>query len=153
MRKHLGFLVAVLLFSGNLLLIFGTTVFAKTLAYQVESIPNYTVGNTRNNNSSQAPDPTNICVGNACQLDNPFTFKTVPQFIDKILDIVIKIGFVLAVFFMIYAGFLFVTASGSVDKITKAKATFLWTVVGIALVLGAKVIQQILTQTVGDIVR
>lgn len=87
------------------------------------------------------------------ELKSPFAFKTIPEFLNKILDIIIKIGGILAFFFIIYSGFLFVTAAGSEDQVKKAKAVFLWTVVGVAIVLGAKVIAELLVGTVNSVVK
>lgn len=85
-------------------------------------------------------------------LENPFTPKSFDQLISMLLDILIKVGSVLALVFIIYSGFLFVTAGGSEDQITKAKATFLWTIIGVAIVLGAKAIQVLITGTVTNVI-
>lgn len=84
-------------------------------------------------------------------LQNPFAFKTVGQLMDKLLDIIIKVGSVIALFFIIYSGFLFVTAAGSEDKVASAKATFLWTIIGVAIVLGAKALSVLIQGTVNNI--
>ncbi len=92
------------------------------------------------------------CTGNDCTLTNPFTISTVTQLLNAILDILIKIGWILAFFFLIYAGFLFVTAAGSEEQINKAKDTFKWTVIGSAIVLGAKALAIIIETTVKEVV-
>jgi hypothetical protein len=68
--------------------------------------------------------------------------------IGKIVDVLIAIGIPVAVVFIIYAGFLFVTAGGSEDKVTKAKETLIWTLAGTALLVGAKTIASALQSTV-----
>lgn len=73
-------------------------------------------------------------------LRNPIKAENFGQLVDIIADIVLQIGGVVAVIFIIWSGFLFVTAGGSDEKITKAKNTFMWTIVGVAVLLGAKVI-------------
>ena len=52
---------------------------------------------------------------------------------------------------IIYAGFLFVTAQGNSEKLTKAKKTLLYTLIGAALLLGAVVIAEAIKGTVNDI--
>jgi hypothetical protein len=88
---------------------------------------------------------------NACppgKICNPLKARTIQEFLTQLIDVVIAIGSVLAIFFLIYAGFLFVTAQGNEQKLQKAKAAFWWTVVGIAVLLGAKVIQAVIEGTV-----
>ncbi len=65
---------------------------------------------------------------------------TLPDFIYLLLDIVQMIGIPILAMAIIYSGFLFVTAAGNEDKVTNAKKVFTWTLVGAAVILGAKVI-------------
>jgi len=73
-------------------------------------------------------------------LRNPLKVGTIPKFIAAILDIVISIGTWVAVFFIIYSGFLFIKARGDVKGLETAKKTFFGTVIGTAILLGAFVI-------------
>ena len=68
-------------------------------------------------------------------LGNTTSFAVI---MEKLADIAIKIGLPLVVIFMIYAGFLFVSAGGNEDKITAAKTTFFWAIVGALLIIGSK---------------
>src|SRR3989344_2941702 len=52
-------------------------------------------------------------------------------------ELMAKIGLPLVAVFMIYAGFLFVSARGNEEQLTKAKTTFFWTIIGALLVVGA----------------
>jgi hypothetical protein len=54
-----------------------------------------------------------------------------------IADILTALGIPLAVIFFVWAGFLFVTARGNPQQITKAKSAFWWTVVGTVVLIGA----------------
>jgi small-conductance mechanosensitive channel len=76
----------------------------------------------------------------AQKLENPLGDKTFSELIDAIAVIVMKIGAVAAVIFIIWSGFLFITARGSEEQLKKAKATFTWTIIGTAVLLGASVI-------------
>lgn len=86
------------------------------------------------------------------QIQNPLGNVTdIFTFINILLDAVFKLGAVLAVIAIIYAGFLFVTASGDEEKIKTAKKTLLFTVIGIAILLGARIIAAVITTTVTNI--
>ena len=82
---------------------------------------------------------------------NPIKSTDIYGLISAVLDFVVKIGAAIVVFFMVYAGFLFVTAQGSDDKISKAKATFFWTVIGALVLLGASTLSQIVCNTANDL--
>lgn len=67
-------------------------------------------------------------------LGNTTTFGAVIQNLARAITYV---GVPLAGIFIIYSGFLFVTARGSDEQLTKAKTTFFWTIVGTILIIGA----------------
>ncbi len=79
--------------------------------------------------------PNEIC--------NPLKAQTLIQLIENVVDIIMQIGIVAAVAAIIYAGFLYVTAQGSEEKVKKAHSIFLWTIVGVAIILGAKVLVEV----------
>lgn len=85
-------------------------------------------------------------------IGNPITSNTISEFIDAILNLVVKIGSPIVVFFIIYSGFLFVTARGNPEKINIAKTTLLWTIVGAAIVLGALAISAGIKGTIDQII-
>ncbi|MCR4334233.1 MAG: pilin [Patescibacteria group bacterium] len=84
-------------------------------------------------------------------IENPLQVKTISELINSILGLVLQIGLPVAVVFIIYSGFLFVTARGDPKKLTDAKSTFLWTVVGTAVLLGASVIAGVIDATIKQI--
>lgn len=90
---------------------------------------------------------TNISV----QIENPITPDTLENFIKAILDIVLTIGIPIVALAIIYSGFLFVTAQGNEEKLTTAKKTFLFVIVGAAILLGAWVLAQAIGGTIEDI--
>ncbi|MFC1756892.1 TrbC/VirB2 family protein [Patescibacteria group bacterium] len=73
-------------------------------------------------------------------LQSPLGNQTISGLVGSIAGIVTTIGGVVAVIFIIYSGFLFVSSRGNEEKLKKAKATFMWTVIGVAILLGANVI-------------
>ena len=62
------------------------------------------------------------------------------QVVLNVVSIVQILLVMAAVLYLIYAGFMFVTARGEAAKITKARNALLWGIIGLALVLGAQVI-------------
>ena len=77
--------------------------------------------------------------------------NTIASFITLLLDTIFPIASIVAVFFMIYAGFTMVMAGGNEEKLSKAKTMFLWTVIGIAILLGAKVLSAVICGTINQL--
>jgi len=67
--------------------------------------------------------------------------------ISAILDIVVQVGVVVVVLALIYSGFLFIVARGNEEKINKAKMTFMWTVIGAVILLGAQALSDVVCNT------
>ena len=83
------------------------------------------------------------------KLDNPIpNINTIPNFIQTILTGFLKIGIPVVALAIIYSGFLFVAARGNSEKLTKAKDTLLYTIIGAAILLGAWAIATMISSTV-----
>lgn len=82
---------------------------------------------------------------------NPIKPKTVQEFISILLGELVKVGYVVGVCFIVYAGFQFVTGGESDTKRTNAKNTLMWTVIGLGILLGAQAIAFIVFQTLQQI--
>jgi mannose/fructose/N-acetylgalactosamine-specific phosphotransferase system component IIC len=65
-----------------------------------------------------------------------------------LLTAAIQIGIPIAVLFIVYAGFKFVLARGSPEKLKEARQNFLWTIIGIAIFLGAWLLASVVANTV-----
>src|SRR3989338_2334505 len=76
---------------------------------------------------------------------------TIHSFITVLLDTLFPIAALVAVFFLIFAGFLMVTAGGNEEKLSKARQAFLWTVIGVAILLGAKVLSAVICGTINQL--
>ena len=86
---------------------------------------------------------------NQGKIINPLaTTNTLPDFIAKILNDAVKVGIPIVALAIIYCGFLFVSARGNSEKLTKAKEALLWTLVGAAILLGGLTIATIITSTI-----
>ncbi len=89
------------------------------------------------------------------KINNPLgdSIKDIPSFIRALINIVLTIGVPIVVLAIIYAGFLFVTAQGNEEKLKTAKKTFMYTIIGAAILLGAFVIANAIRGTVEEIRR
>lgn len=61
----------------------------------------------------------------------------IPGCIKLLLNAVVKLAFPIAGIFILWSGFLFVSAVGDPKKLEKARKTLLWTVIGLFIVIGA----------------
>ena len=82
---------------------------------------------------------------------NPIASKDIYALVSSILSFVVKIGAVVVVFYIIYAGLQFVMAQGSEDKISKAKTTFFWTIIGALILLGAMTLSNVVCNTANQL--
>ncbi len=87
-------------------------------------------------------------VGASTGLENPLSTNSVEGLMTLLMDIVVRIGAVVSVFALIYVGYLFVEAMGKPEKIKTARKAFLYTVIGIAILVGAKVITVLIENTI-----
>ncbi|MBI4120989.1 MAG: hypothetical protein HY457_01915 [Parcubacteria group bacterium] len=99
--------------------------------------------------------PTYFAEAQTRRLENPLRsdISTLPQLVEAILEIVVLIGTPVAALFIIYSGFLFVTARGDETRLKTAKKAFYGAVIGTALLLGAWVLAQAIGATIQEIVR
>lgn len=81
-------------------------------------------------------------------IDNPLKAESITELLALVLDIVVQVGLVVVVFFVIFAGFQFVTAQGDTGKITKAREALVATLIGSAIILGCYAIASALKNTV-----
>lgn len=87
-------------------------------------------------------------VTGSSRLLNPLKVDSIEKLLQLILDILLIFAVPIIVFFIIYSGFLFVTAQGNEEQLKKAKNALLWTVIGAVILLGAKVILDVIVNTV-----
>lgn len=74
---------------------------------------------------------------------NPITYGGITDLSSLLLalvDLIFLIGVPIIVVFVIYSGFLFVSAGDNESEVGKAKTVFIWTIIGALVFLGAKAI-------------
>lgn len=82
------------------------------------------------------------------KLKNPLNVNSIEELLEAILGVVIVLATPVIVFFIIYAGFLYVTARGNPEQIKQASQALTYAVIGGVIVLGSFAIATI----VGNIV-
>ena len=96
-----------------------------------------------------AQTPQGGCAPNGGKLCNPLSsIDNLPAFIQKFLEGIIKIGIPVVALAIVYSGFLFVSARGKPEELTKAKNALLYTVVGTAILFGSWAIAKLISETV-----
>ena len=91
---------------------------------------------------------------NPCPLDklcNPIKYDSIEAFLLAILNVVVQYGAIIIVFFIVYAGFQFVTSQGNTEKIAHAKQMLVWVIVGGFVLLGVYVLRAAICGTLTQI--
>ncbi|MEK7607361.1 MAG: hypothetical protein AAB484_00310 [Patescibacteria group bacterium] len=101
-----------------------------------------------NNTGSITGNGSGTVVGNAGPnsggLTNPVQgVPSIACLFYRIVDFVMSLSYVVIAFFLLLSGFKFVTAQGSDEKLTDAKKTFWYTVIGALILIGANTIIQV----------
>ena len=91
---------------------------------------------------ADVPDPI------SAKLNNPIGVDSIVDLLEALLAIVVVLATPVIVFFIIYSGFLYVTAQGNAAKVEEATKSLTYAVIGGVLVLGAFAIAQIVKSLV-----
>lgn len=84
---------------------------------------------------------------------NPLKSDSLVGFLLDLIDIMILFAIPLIVLMIIYAGFLYVMARGNEEQVTRATRALTYAVIGGLLILGAKLLLEIIEGTVDQLVR
>lgn len=96
--------------------------------------------------SAQAPGQS----GSSVELANPLKVGSIEELLVEILEIAIVIATPIVIFFIIYAGFMYVTARGNPANVEKAHKAITYALIGGVLIIGAVAIGQIIQNLVGS---
>lgn len=100
-------------------------------------------------NSGSSPTS---CGGGTCSVANPLGSTTsLCGLLKKLFEAVVAIAIPIAVLFIIWSGFQFVLAQGNEKGLQKAKRNFYYTIIGIAIFLGAWLLATIIASTINAI--
>lgn len=86
--------------------------------------------------------------GGSASLTNPLKATTISGFLLAVVDVILVFALPLIVLYIMYAGFLYVTARGEPGQITTARSALLWAIAGGVIVLGAKLIVSVIEGTI-----
>ncbi len=78
---------------------------------------------------------------------NPLSVNTIDKLVDIILRAIITIGVPVLTFMLVLTGFYYVSAMGDEGKIKKYHKMLEYTIYGAILILGAKVLHEVLKNT------
>ena len=86
-------------------------------------------------------------------IPNPLdpNIDTIPKFLNALFADIVKIGAVVLAFYIVYSGYLFVSAQGNEQALQKAKDSFKWVLIGGAILLGAQVLSSAILETINTI--
>lgn len=87
----------------------------------------------------------------AWEIPNPFAGDDLDAILRNIADFVIKIGIPLLILAIVVIGFMFVSAQGSEEKLRKAKGAFFWLIIGAVIILGARIIADIISNIADEL--
>ncbi len=77
-------------------------------------------------------------------LKSPLAFDSIEDLVTGILNIFVIIATPIIVMFIIYAGFLYVTARGNAEQVSKATTALTYSIVGAVILLGAVALSAII---------
>jgi hypothetical protein len=95
-----------------------------------------------------APPATKTVSPDSRTIVNPLGVNSICGLIKALLGAAIAIGIPIAVLFIVYAGLKFVLARGNGEKLAEARQNMLYTVIGIAIFLGAWLLASVIANTI-----
>ena len=78
---------------------------------------------------------------------NPLSVRTIDQLVDIVLRAIITIGVPVLTFMLVLTGFYYVSAMGNEGKLKTVHQMLEYTIYGAILILGAKVLHEVLKNT------
>ena len=73
----------------------------------------------------------------------------IQTFIQSVIQILVTLSGLIAAGFFVFGGFGYITSSGNPESLDRSKKTILYSAVGLAIVLGAFVLSNIVSQLAG----
>lgn len=116
---------------------------------------NLFVGGIAYAGSSQTAAPTTYnngsCSSASGKICNPIKATSIDSLLSSLLSIVKFVAGIVLVIYFILAGFKYVTARGDTGKISEAHKMLTYTAIGGAILLGAEVIQKLISGTIDQL--
>ena len=83
------------------------------------------------------------------EIPNPLGDKSIKEIIGAVTGLIQMIGIGVAIILVVWSGIMIMTAAGSEEKVTKAKKTLTWTIIGVAIVVSVDFIVGFLLEILG----
>lgn len=80
------------------------------------------------------------------EIQNPLEAGSISELIKRIIDFIFYIGVAITPIMIVVAAFHFLTAAGDPKKVSQAKKILLYTLIGLAILLVAKAIPEVLRE-------
>ncbi|MCA9361307.1 hypothetical protein KC845_01975 [Candidatus Kaiserbacteria bacterium] len=93
-----------------------------------------------------------VLANNAPRVENYLKVDTIAGLLHSLIAIVLTFATPIIIFFIIYAGFLYVTARGNEQQLQQANRALLYAIVGGLLILGAYVLITIVSNLITAII-
>ncbi len=87
------------------------------------------------------------------EIKNPLRVDSITEFLVAVIEIILIFATPIIVIYIMYAGFLFVTANGEPDQLEKARNALMFAIIGGVIILGVFLIIEIIQNTLVDIRR
>jgi threonine/homoserine/homoserine lactone efflux protein len=98
---------------------------------------------------------TSSCVSNTPQtqgmINNPLKVNSIQCLIEEVLQFVVNLLAIAGVLYLIWTGFMFVKAQGNPTELEKAKKSFVNAIIGMAIILGAWAIANVIANTINKV--
>lgn len=91
-------------------------------------------------------------VGTTIGATNGGTGTTLPELIGRVINVLLSVLGIVFVCFVVYAGFLYLTAAGNPDTVKKAKALLTQAIIGIVIIVAAYAISTFVIDAVAGAV-
>ena len=82
-------------------------------------------------------------------INNPLEAESLEIIVENIINFIFKIAIIAAPLMAVIGGFLFITAGGNIQQITRARSLLIWTAIGFLIVLLSKGFLAIINQILG----
>lgn len=92
-----------------------------------------------------------FALAQSSMIQNPTGVSSVSEFIQRVLEAMVRLGVVVVALFILIAGFMYVSARGNAHKLGEAHENFKYVIYGAVLILGAWVIATVIGGTVTQI--
>ncbi len=80
----------------------------------------------------------------ALEIPNPLGANTITELIDKIATWLLEIGLIISTIIILWAALVFMTSGGNVERVTMARKTLWYAIIGIVVLLLAKGVTSII---------